>query len=87
MVSFDDFNIYALKVIIRDYNLHLIIKNFSKLSKEQLIKKLEEHLYIDKNNNFKFKPKTIKKFTDWLNSLQGIMPEGKTKLRLSLKRK
>ena len=43
---FSKFTIPQLKSIIKEYNLHTKISNYSKLKKELLIKEIEKHLFI-----------------------------------------
>ncbi len=79
MVTFEDFNIPTLKALIKQYNLHLIIKNYSNLSKEKMIKKIEEHLYYDDFNKIALKPIAIRKLTDFLSKLKPIKLQPKIK--------
>ena len=57
MVEFKDLTIQQLKKIVREYNLHNTIKNFSKLKKDELINEMQKHLYIE---NEQIKQKTEK---------------------------
>jgi hypothetical protein len=79
MATFKDFNISTLKTLIKQYNLHLIIKNYSNLSKEKMIKKIEEHLYYDDFNKIALKPIAIRKLTDFLSKLKPIKLQPKIK--------
>ena len=46
--EFKKFNVGELKDIVRKYNLHTVIK-MSAIKKDELIKRMVEHLYIDGN--------------------------------------
>ncbi len=53
MVNFEDLNIKQLRKIVKEYNLHYHISNYSKLKKDDLIIEMKKHLIIDENNNIK----------------------------------
>lgn len=44
------YTVQELKIIIRDYNLHTKIKNYSSLKKKDLISKIKEHLEIEEGS-------------------------------------
>lgn len=46
-MQFEDFTNAQLKKIIRQYNHHLIIKGYSKLSRDDLLKHIKKHMTID----------------------------------------
>ena len=57
MVEFKDLTIQQLRKIVKEYNLHVTIQNFSKLKKDELINEIQKHLYIE---NEQIKQKTEK---------------------------
>jgi len=59
-MNFEDFNITQIRRIIAHYNLHTKIKDIAKKTKDELIDKLKEHVYI-KGDTFYLKEKTFDK--------------------------
>jgi len=55
--SFHELSVRALRKIASDYNLHTMMKGYSKLTKEKLIANLQQHLRIE-NDNLYFISKT-----------------------------
>lgn len=53
MVKFEDLSLAQLRQIARDHNKHYLIKNFSTLSKKDLIVEIKKYLTIDENNIIK----------------------------------
>lgn len=70
MVTFNDFTQQELKQIIRDYNLHLVIKKYSMLNKEALIKLIESHLFINNKNEIKVLESIITKLGDLFKDIK-----------------
>jgi hypothetical protein len=70
MVAFNDFTQQELKQIIRDYNLHLVIKKYSMLNKEALIKLIESHLFINNKNEIKVLESIITKSGDLFKDIK-----------------
>jgi hypothetical protein len=55
MTKLEDLTVPVLKKLIRAYNLHTVIKGYSKMNKSDLIKNIKKHFGIDDNT---LKPKT-----------------------------
>jgi len=62
--NFIDFSQAELRNIVQDHNLHLMIKNYSKLTKSELVKLIETMLFIDSNNRIKIMPKILSKYNE-----------------------
>ena len=50
MSSFQYYSISQLKQIIKDYNIHSHIKGYYKMSKQQLLNNIEQHLTHDEDD-------------------------------------
>jgi len=60
MHVFEHLPISTLKKIIREYNLHVSIKGYSKMTHSQLCDVMKKHLHIDENGSIKMMMKDIK---------------------------
>ena len=48
---FNNISVSQLKVLVRGYNLHVVIKPYSKWSKNKIVDALVKHLKVDSNSN------------------------------------
>ena len=60
MYIFKEFNVAQLKQVVKYYNLHTVIKGYSKMKKDDLISHLSNHLSPIGENKVETKSKTIK---------------------------
>jgi hypothetical protein len=67
--NFIDFSQTELRNIVQDHNLHLMIKNYSKLTKSELVKLIETILFIDSNNRIKIMPKILSKYNEYFKDI------------------
>ena len=67
--NFIDFSQAELRNIVQDHNLHLMIKNYSKLTKSELVKLIETMLFIDSNNRIKIMPKILSKYNEYFKDI------------------
>ena len=68
--KFIDFSQAELRNIVQDHNLHLMIKNYSKLTKLELVKLIETMLFIDSNNRIKIMPKILSKYNEYFKDIE-----------------
>ena len=68
--KFEDFTLQELRRMVRDYNLHLIIKKYAHSSKPNLIKIISAHMYIDNNNEIKIWDEVLKKFSHFFKDIR-----------------
>ena len=61
--KFEDFTLDELRRMVRDYNLHLIIKKYAHSTKPALVKQISAHMYIDSRNEIKIWDDVLRKFS------------------------